>query len=406
MAIYDYTVIGGGIVGLATAWHVLKRFPGARLLVLEKESGPAQHQTGRNSGVIHSGIYYTPGSYKARFARAGAESMVQFCSEHRLPHEVCGKLIVATRPGELPQIDRLLERARLNGVPAERITRERAREIEPHVECLAALHVKSTGIVSYRAVCLKLMELIEGAGGTLKFRNPVARIQEAGALLQIETAAGEYETKFVINCAGLHSDRVAQSAGIQPPARIVPFRGEYYKLVPTRSDLVRTLIYPVPNPAFPFLGVHFTKMVDGSVHAGPNAVLALGREAYRRTDVNVRDLAQTLAFPGFWKLAARNLDEGLKEMWRSVSKAAFTRSLQQLVPEVQQEDLVECGSGIRAQALQPDGKLVDDFLIVPGRRALHVCNAPSPAATASLEIGKEVARQVPAIDSASIALTS
>jgi L-2-hydroxyglutarate oxidase len=394
---FDFTIIGGGIVGLSTALHLGRRQPGARLLVLEKEPDIAQHQTGRNSGVIHSGIYYKPGSFKAKFARAGAQSMVEFCREHGIPHEVCGKVIVATKQTELPLLENLYQRGRQNQIPIEKVSAERVREIEPHVSCLAGILVKTTGITSYFRVCAKYLELIEAQGGVVKFRNPVRRITAMPDAQIIETDAGEYQTRFVINCAGLHSDRVARLGGAEPKAQIVPFRGEYYELVPEKRHLVNTLIYPVPNPDFPFLGVHFTRMIDGSVHAGPNAVLAFAREGYFKTDFNLRDFAETMTFGGFWKMAAKNLGEGLKEMYRSFSKAAFVRSLQALIPEVQSEDLTPCAAGIRAQALMDDGKLVDDFLFVKGPNSLHVCNAPSPAATASLEIGKAVVEQVPEI---------
>lgn len=397
MAIFDFAVIGGGIVGLSTALHVGRRFPSARMLVLEKESGIAQHQTGRNSGVIHSGIYYKPGTYKARFAKAGAESMVAFCKEHGIPHEVCGKLIVATKEKELPLLEDLFERGRQNGIPVEKIPLERAREIEPHVNCLAAVLVKSTGITSYGMVCREYLRQIENRGGVVKFRSKVARVTERGGVQVIETNAGEHEAKFVINCAGLYSDRVARAAGLNPPAKIIPFRGEYYEVVAERRHLVKTLVYPVPNPDFPFLGVHFTRMIDGGVHAGPNAVLAFAREGYFKTDFNLRDFTETMTFGGFWKLARKNFAEGMMEIWRSLNKAAFVRSMQQLIPEIRAEDVVPSPAGIRAQALMPDGRLVDDFLIIPARNQMHVCNAPSPAATASLEIGKEVARQVPAV---------
>jgi L-2-hydroxyglutarate oxidase len=406
MATFDYAIIGGGIVGLSTALHVGRRFPGAKVLVLEKESAPAQHQTGRNSGVIHSGIYYKPGSFKARFAKAGAESMVQFCKEHGLPHEVCGKLIVATKEKELPLLESLYQRGLQNGVPVEKISLERAREIEPHVQCLAAIHVKSTGIVSYREVCLELLRQIVSHGGVVKFRNEVIGMRDLATSRIIETNAGEFAAKFVINCAGLHSDRVARAAGTDPKAKIVPFRGEYYELVPEKRHLVKTLIYPVPNPDFPFLGVHFTKMIDGNVHAGPNAVLAFAREGYFKTDLNLRDFAETMTFGGFWKLARKNFGEGMMEIWRSLNKAAFVRSMQELIPEIESADVAPSPAGVRAQALMADGRLVDDFLMIPAHNALHVCNAPSPAATASLEIGREVARQVPDVTAAVVALTA
>ena len=396
---FDYTVVGGGIVGLATARQIHLRFPNAKVLVLEKESAPARHQTGRNSGVIHSGIYYQPGSFKARFARAGAQSMVRFCQEHDIAHEVCGKLIVATRDSELPQLEKLYHRAQENGVPAEKLSREAAQEIEPHVNCLQALRISTTGITSYVEVCREYLRQIESAGGTVQFDQQVVRITEGktGEDQVIETASAEFASRFVINCAGLHSDRVARSAGADPQARIVPFRGEYFELAPERRHLVKHLIYPVPNPDFPFLGVHFTRMIDGSVHAGPNAVLALAREGYEKTDFDLRDTIESLGFRGFRKLATRHLGEGLKEMHRSFSKAAFTRSLQQLIPEVQSDDLVPCKAGIRAQALTEEGKLVDDFLFVESDRSLHVCNAPSPGATASLEIGQEIVRRLPQV---------
>ena len=391
---YDYLVIGGGVVGFSTAYHLGESHPGARVLLLEKEAGAARHQTGRNSGVIHSGIYYKPGSFKATFARAGARSMVAFCQKHGISHQVCGKVIVATRASEVPLLESLYQRGIQNEVPVEKVSAERVREIEPHVSCVAGVLVKSTGITSYVEVCRKFLELIEAAGGEVKFGAAVRRIRERGGVKIITTDSGEFEAKFVINCAGLHSDRVARLSGADPGARIVPFRGEYFELVPEKRDLVRTLIYPVPNPDFPFLGVHFTKMIDGSVHAGPNAVLALKREGYFKTDFDLRDFSETMAFGGFWKLISQNLGEGLKEMHRSFFKSAFVRSLQQLVPAIRSEDLVPCKAGVRAQALMADGRLVDDFLMVKGKGILHVCNAPSPAATAALEIGKSIVQQL------------
>lgn len=372
-----------------------RRQPGARILVLEKESDVAQHQTGRNSGVIHSGIYYKPGSFKAQFARQGSRSMVEFCQQHRIPHEICGKVIVATREDELPLLENLLQRGLQNGLDVTRITPEQVREVEPHVRCLAGIRVPNTGIVNYHAVSLKLAELIKSQGGLVEFNARVEKITSNGQGHVLHTARGPFETRFLINCAGLHSDRVAHLGGVEPGAKIVPFRGEYYELVPERRHLVKTLIYPVPNPAFPFLGVHFTRMIDGSVHAGPNAVLAFRREGYHKTDFSLRDFLETMSFAGFWKLAQKNLGEGMKEMHRSFSKAAFLRSLQQLIPEVRSRDIVPTHAGVRAQALRNDGQLVDDFLILPGRNSLHVCNAPSPAATAALEIGKAIVEQLP-----------
>lgn len=394
MNTYDYLVIGGGIVGFSTAYQLGISYPHARVLLLEKEPGPACHQTGRNSGVIHSGIYYKPGSFKARFAKSGANSMVEFCQKHGITHHVCGKVIVATTDSEMPLLENLYQRGLSNEAPVEKLSADRVREIEPHVRCIAGVLVKSTGITSYLEVCRKLLELVEAAGGEVRFEQPVQSIQDRGGMKIITTDTTEFETKFVINCAGLHSDRVARMAGDDPGARIVPFRGEYFELVPEKRHLVNTLIYPVPNPDFPFLGVHFTKMIDGSVHAGPNAVLAFKREGYHKTDFNLRDFSETMAFGGFWTLIGKNLGEGMKEMHRSFFKSAFVHSLQQLVPEIQSADLVPCNAGVRAQALFEDGKLVDDFLIVKGNGTLHVCNAPSPAATAALEIGKSIVQQL------------
>lgn len=396
---YDYAIIGGGIVGLATAVALTRREPGAKVIVLEKENSLAAHQTGRNSGVIHSGIYYKPGSFKAKFAAAGSHSMVDFCREHGIPHEVCGKVIIACDEKELPLLENLYQRGLQNGLAVTKLSPAQVREIEPHVRCLAGIKVPSTGIVSYRRVCQKYAELIQSGGGSLKMGCAVRNISRDRQTHVLETTEGDVEASFAINCGGLHSDRIARKSGIDPGAKIVPFRGEYYELTPEKRYLVKTLIYPVPNPDFPFLGVHFTRMIDGSIHAGPNAVLAFKREGYHRTDFNLKDFTETMSFPGFWKLAWKYWDEGLMEMKRSISKKLFTKSLQRLIPEVQEQDLVPSEAGVRAQALMTDGKLVDDFLIVRGRDTIHVCNAPSPAATASLEIGKYIADQTPRMQS-------
>ncbi|MEY2539357.1 MAG: (S)-2-hydroxyglutarate dehydrogenase [Verrucomicrobiota bacterium] len=390
---FDCAVIGGGVVGLATAMVLGQRRPELKLIVLEKESEIARHQTGRNSGVIHSGIYYKPGSLKARFAREGNRKMVEFCTKHGVSHEVCGKVIVATNDKELPLLEELYRRGLENGLAVRKLSSEEVREIEPHVRCKRGLAVPSTGIVNYREVCLKYVGLIEQQGGVVKTGVRAGKIEQRGRVYTIETTAGAIETGFLINCGGLQSDRLARQAGQKPEAKIVPFRGEYYELVPKKRHLVRTLVYPVPNPQFPFLGVHFTRMIDGSVHAGPNAVLAFKREGYRKTDFDFSDLRETLAYRGFWKLARRHYKEGFAEIYRSLSKAAFVRSLQRLVPEVRADDLIPASSGVRAQALMPDGKLVDDFLIMNGQNSIHVCNAPSPAATASLEIGAAIAEK-------------
>jgi L-2-hydroxyglutarate oxidase len=392
---YDCAIIGGGVVGLATAMALGRRDPRARIVLIEKESNFACHQSGRNSGVIHSGIYYKPGSFKARFGRAGSHSMVEFCRDHGIPHEVCGKVIVAVEEKELPFLENLFQRGLQNQLKVERLSPGQVREIEPHVRCLAGIRVPSTGITDYPKVCAKFVELIQGTGGTVKLGAKVEAIRVSRDGYVLETSQDFLETRFLINCAGLHSDRVARLGGVDPEAKIVPFRGEYYELIPERRHLVRTLIYPVPNLDFPFLGVHFTRMIDGSVHAGPNAVLAFKREGYHKTSFNLWDFAETMSFGGFWKLARKNLEEGWLEMRRSFSKAAFVRRLQRLIPELQMSDVVPTLAGVRAQAVRRDGAMVDDFLIIKGPNSVHVCNAPSPAATASLEIGRAVADHVP-----------
>jgi (S)-2-hydroxyglutarate dehydrogenase len=393
---FDVAVIGGGIVGLSSAMHVLQRLPGARVIVLEKEAGVAAHQTGHNSGVIHSGIYYPPGSYKARFATAGSRSIVEFCERHGIAHDVCGKIIVATRPDELAQLERLYERGLQNGLDVSRLSPEEAHEIEPHVACIAAVKVPSTGIVDYTRVCEVYAAEIAALGGEIRFGARVTGLAQHAHGTVIETNVGEVEARFVVNCAGLYSDRVARMDGADPTAQIVPFRGEYYELAPGRRHLVKGLIYPVPDPAFPFLGVHLTRMIDGSIHAGPNAVLGLRREGYRKRDVHLGELAEILRYAGFWRLVGKHWRDGMHEVWRSVNRAAFLKSLQRLIPELTDADIVPTHAGVRAQAVKPDGGMVDDFLLVDMPRSLHVCNAPSPAATASLEIGREIAARVAA----------
>ncbi len=401
---YDFAIIGGGIVGLSVGMALGKRYPDCKILLLEKESQWAFHQTGNNSGVIHSGVYYKPGSFKAKFCRDGCESMVNFCQEHDIPHEVCGKVIVATEEKELPLLENLYQRGLQNGIPVARIAAEEVKEYEPYVNCLAGIRVHSTGIADYKKVAQKYAELIEQQGGDLRLNTRVLKIKSTAQGQVVETNQGDFSARFVVNCAGLQSDRVAKLGGVDPQAKIVPFRGEYYELTPEKRYLVKGLIYPVPNPDFPFLGVHFTRMIDGTVHAGPNAVLSLKREGYKKTDFDLRDFAEVMAFPGFWKLAAKHYDEGFKEIVRSFSKAAFVHSLQRLIPDVQMDDVIPTHAGVRAQALMDDGKLVDDFLIIPGDRSIHVCNAPSPAATSSLEIGKAVAAQIPAPERTTVAL--
>jgi L-2-hydroxyglutarate oxidase len=396
----DCAVIGGGIIGLSVGMTLLQRQPGLKLIVLEKEQQLALHQSGRNSGVIHSGIYYTPGSFKARFARGGNRSMIDFCHEHGIAYEVCGKVILATNEDELSLLDNLYRRGVENGLSVSRLSQEEVCEIEPYVRCRRGIRVPSTGIVSYRSVCAKYAEFIERDGGVIRTGAEIKGIRRTDRAHLLETANGVIEARFLINCGGLYSDRIAGRTGLDPGAKIVPFRGEYYELRPQRRHLVKTLVYPVPNPAFPFLGVHLTRMIDGAVHAGPNAVLALRREGYGKTEVGFRDLLETLTYRGFWSFARKHYREGLKEIQRSMSKKSFVKSLQQLIPEISTNDLVPTAAGVRAQALMPDGKLVDDFLIVHGPGSTHVCNAPSPAATASLEIGKAVANQVPELRTA------
>lgn len=401
---YDFAIVGGGIVGLSTGMALGERYPDAKILVLEKESRWAFHQTGNNSGVIHSGVYYKPGSFKAKFCRDGCQSMVEFCQKHDIPYEVCGKVIIATEEKERQRLENIYQRGLQNGIKVARITAEEVKEYEPHVSCIAGVRVFSTGIADYKRVCQKYAELIEQQGGDLRLNTKVEQIVETAKGKVLETNQGRFETRFVVNCAGLHSDRVAKLGKVDPEAKIVPFRGEYYELTPEKRYLVKGLIYPVPNPDFPFLGVHFTRMIDGSVHAGPNAVLSLKREGYKKTDFDLRDFAEVMAYPGFWKLAAKHADEGIQEIIRSFSKAAFVRSLQRLIPEVQAQDLVPTHAGVRAQALMNDGKLVDDFLIIEGQNSVHVCNAPSPAATSSIEIGKAIVERIPAPQKSTISV--
>ncbi len=390
----DVAVIGGGIVGLAAAYQLSRRVPGRKIVVLEKEQSLAQHQTGRNSGVIHSGVYYKPGSLKARNCREGKLALESFCQAEGVAYETCGKVIVAVNHAEIPALQRIYERGVANGVECALIGRERLKELEPHAAGVGALHVPEAGIVDYPGVCTRLAERIRESGGEIVLGARVLGVNPAGDALAISTTAGDRLAKQVVNCAGLHSDRVARMTGAQPDARIVPFRGEYYELHPSAHHLCKNLIYPVPDPRFPFLGVHFTRMVLGGVECGPNAVLAFAREGYRKSDVNLTDLADALTYPGFLRMAARHWRMGLGEIWRSISKRAFVRALQRLIPEIKSDDLEPAPAGVRAQAVTREGGLVDDFLFVESERVLNVCNAPSPAATASLAIGQAIAERV------------
>jgi len=388
---YNLIVVGGGVVGLATALEITRRFPRVRLLVLEKEGRVARHQSGHNSGVIHSGVYYKPGSLKAQLCVAGAAAMVEFCREHGVPNEVCGKVILATEDSELPRLEELQRRGEANGLSGLRmVDAAELRELEPNASGLRALVVPSTGITDYALVCDKYAELIAANGGTILTSSPAERIKRTAREIVVQTPAKEFSADYLINCAGLFSDRISRMAGDDPGITIIPFRGEYYDLIPERASLVRALIYPVPDPRFPFLGVHFTRRINDTVDAGPNAVLALQREGYRHSDISLRDLAGAFSFPGFWRMAAKHWRNGLDEFRRSLSKRAFTKALQRLVPSIREQDLVPGKSGVRAQALRRDGTLVDDFTFVRSDRMLHVLNVPSPAATASLMIGKAI----------------
>lgn len=392
---FNLIVIGGGIIGLATALEATRRYPRMRLLVLEKEDRVARHQSGHNSGVIHSSVYYKPGSLKARLCVGGAAAMVEFCREHGVPHRVCGKVIVATDENELPRLEELSRRGEANGLAGLRMVEaDELRELEPNATGLRALVVPSTGITDYALVCEKYAELIAAQGGKILTSSPATAIKRRPKEIIVETPGKAFSADYLINCAGLFSDRISRMAGDDPGITIVPFRGEYYDLIPERTSLVRALIYPVPDPRFPFLGVHFTRRINDTVDAGPNAVLALQREGYRHTDISWRDLGDAFSFPGFWRMAAKHWRSGVDEFHRSFSKKAFTRALQHLVPSIQEEDLVPGKSGVRAQALQRDGTLVDDFQFVRSDRMLHVLNVPSPAATASLMIGKAVVQMV------------
>lgn len=390
---YDVVVVGGGIVGLATALNLKKAKPELRLLLLEKENSLAAHQTGHNSGVIHSGLYYKPGSLKAKNCIEGYQMLIDFCNENEIKYELCGKIVVATSQDQLASLETLYQRGVENGLLGlEKLNKEQMQAIEPHVAGIAGIKVPQTGIINYTKVSEKYAENIKKLGGQINLGERVSSISEINGISTVVTNKGSYDTTLVINCAGLYSDKVAQFTEKKPvKVRIIPFRGEYYEIKPEKQYLVKHLIYPVPDPNFPFLGVHFTRMVDGGVEAGPNAVLAFRREGYKKLSVDFSEFGETLAWPGFRKVAAKYWKTGLGEYYRSFSKSAFTKALQALIPEIEKDDLVPGGSGVRAQACDYDGGLLDDFSIIENKQAINVLNAPSPAATSSLAIGKTVA---------------
>ena len=390
----DVAIVGGGIIGLATAYSLLNNQPTWNVVLVEKESRLAAHQSGRNSGVLHSGIYYRPGSLKAQLAVAGREAMICFCSEHGIPFDVCGKVIVAAHEGERSRLLALHDRARANGVRADLVASDYLRALEPHAVGVAALHVPEAGIVDFTRVCFALADVVTRAGAEIRFGWPVDRFVRDSSRTRLLSARGDLSARCAVNCAGLHSDVVARKSAGVAPVRVVPFRGEYHEVIPSREELVNHMIYPVPDPQLPFLGVHLTRGIDGRVHAGPNAVLALAREGYSWAQVDQRDLAELVRFPGFHQLVRRYWRIGVSELARSASSRALARALQRLVPEIRSSDLVRTTAGVRAQALGLDGSLIDDFVITESPGAVHVLNAPSPGATASLEIGREIARRV------------
>ena len=390
-------IIGGGIVGLATAYRLGQKFPDASITVLEKERTVGQHQSGHNSGVLHCGLYYKPGSMKARLAVTGIRQMVAFCQEHAIPHEICGKLVVASKAEEVPRLNELFERGRMNGLKGlQMLGPGEMREIEPHVGGVAAIRVPEEGIVDYAAVCEALARRIAETGGSVATNARVTKLDRQTGRWIAKTTAGEYDSDYIVNCSGLHCDRVSVLAGEKRKLRIVPFRGEYYKLKAERQHLVRHLIYPVPDPKFPFLGVHFTRLIHGGIEAGPNAVLAFAREGYRKTDLSAQDLLDTLTYVGFWRFVRKYPWLCFSELRRSFSKTLFCESLNALVPDVRPEDLMPGGAGVRAQAISVNGETVQDFSFAIGEQSLHVLNAPSPGATASLAIGQEISSQLAA----------
>lgn len=390
----DVIVVGGGIVGLSTAYQLSQQYPGLHITILEKEAELCFHQSGRNSGVLHSGIYYAPGSLKARNCRAGKAMMEQFCFEQDIPFELCGKVIVATSEEERPTLHNIYARGQANGVICNLIDRSRLQEIEPYAAGIEAIHVPEAGIVDYKQVCMRFATLLQEQGHTVVMGAKVMAMEEGMRGVTAVSYRGEHTGQYLINCAGLHSDRMTKKSGMDAPAQIIPFRGESYELMAEAEHLCRGLLYPVPDPKFPFLGVHFTLKISGKVECGPNAVLAFAREGYHLTDFEFSDFWETIRYPGFWKLAGKYWRNGLGEMWRSASKKAFVKALQELVPDIREKHLVRAPAGIRAQALQPDGSMVDDFSFRESERVINMINAPSPAATSSLAIGKTVVEKL------------
>lgn len=393
---YDIIVIGAGLVGLSTAYHIGFANPKLKVLILEKEKAISRHQSGNNSGVIHSGIYYKPGSLKAQNCISGYTSIIDFAEKNDVAYDICGKIIVATSKSEIPALNRIYERGIQNGLGGiKKLNTEESREIEPHCSALESILVPQTGIIDYPKVAEKLLDIFQNQlGGTIKFGQKVTKILEKGDEIIIETPTAAYHTSKIISCGGLFSDRIASLTENDNDLRIIPFRGEYYKLRAEKEYLVKHLIYPVPNPEFPFLGVHFTRMIHGGIEAGPNAVLAFKREGYKFRDFSFKDMTESLTWPGFWKIVAKYGQTGIGEIYRSLSKSAFTNALQKLIPEIQSDDLISGGAGVRAQACDRKGNLIDDFNILQNKNIIHVRNAPSPAATSSLSIGKLISQKI------------
>lgn len=392
--IYDFTIAGAGIVGLSTAYKLSLKYPDAKILVVDKEDRVAAHQTGHNSGVIHSGIYYKPGSYRAKNCVDGRHQLVAFCQENDVAYELCGKVIVASDEGEMPRLEKIYQRGIENGIEdVKMLSGDELREIEPYAAGVQAIHVPCAGIVDFPGVCLKLAEKLTASGNDVLFSYEVKSVVQTNGILTVHTQTSSIQTRFFINCTGLHSDRVAKNSGIQSPIKIVPFRGEYFELTPEAAQKVNGLIYPLPNPDFPFLGVHFTRMALGGVECGPNAVFSFKREGYKKTSFNVQDTIETVDFPGFWSLSRKHWKTGLDEMFRSFNKGGFLKKLQKLIPSISKSDLIGSPSGVRAMALKPDGEILDDFYFETTDNEIHVLNAPSPAATAGLSIGDEIVKR-------------